>query len=123
MIVQFMTNPGSASFIATGKLSLRERLYRAGSTLLYRLCHALKNLPPIVTGLLPEQTHRGVPGAILAVEKPSPIWHLFQENEDWPAKRSRKMRDGGIACDNQIQILHDRRGIDESIWPSIEIVA
>jgi len=39
------------------------------------------------------------------------------------AKRSREMRDGRIAGDNQIQILHDRRGIDESIWPSIEIVA
>src|ERR1019366_8745969 len=33
------------------------------------------------------------------------------------------MRDRRIAGDNQIQILHDRRGIDESIWPSIEILS
>ena len=33
------------------------------------------------------------------------------------------MRDRRIAGDNQIQILHDRRGIDESIGAGIEILA
>src|ERR1019366_8094523 len=33
------------------------------------------------------------------------------------------MRDRRIAGDNQIQILHHRRGIGESIWPSIEILS
>ena len=44
---------------------------------LQRLRDAVKNLRPITAVLLPEQPHRRVPGAILAVEKPTPIRYLF----------------------------------------------
>ncbi len=56
-------------------------------------------------------------------EASAPVRHLFQEGPDRPAERSREMRDRRIEGDNQIQVVHDRRGINENIRTGSEILA
>ncbi len=62
---------------------------RRSPEVVQRLRHAVKNPRPIAAPLLPEQPHRRIPGAVLAIEKPATVRHLFQDDPHRSAGHSR----------------------------------
>src|SRR5262249_17040840 len=73
-----------------------------------------KHVGPIAITGLAEQAGGRIPGAVVAIEQPSPVRDAAQRDEDRTPERSRQMSGGGVAADHQVKILHDGGRIDES---------
>ena len=68
---------------------------------------------PIAGAGLSKKPHRWIPRRIVAVEHPSPIRHMRQQNPRRFSHRAGEMRDRRIDGDDQIQITDERGTIVE----------
>jgi hypothetical protein len=72
---------------------------------------------------LPKKSHGRIPGAIIPVHKPPPNRDVFQGKENRPSQCPGKMGDRGIGSDDEIDIFHHRRAIQERVYSRIKIIS
>src|SRR5690348_11419266 len=75
------------------------------------LCHAIKDIFPIVELLLPEQADGRIPGAVVAIEHPAEIGRKRKESPDPLPKRARQMHYRSVDRDHGIEERNDGRGV------------
>ena len=79
--------------------------------------HPAEDDVPLAEPGLPEDPHRGIPGAVLAVEHPPPLADGRERQPDRDAEPAREMGHGRVRGDDQVQQADERRGIDEVARP------
>src|ERR1700726_3751248 len=57
---------------------------------------------------LPEQTNRRIPGTIVAIEQPTPVRNVRQEDPDRSAETSGEMGYAGVHRDHQVEARDQR---------------
>ncbi len=65
--------------------------------------------------VLPEQTRRRVPGAVVTLEQPAPVGNIGQQYPDRLSQRTGKMSNAGIDRDYQLEVRDERCRIGEII--------
>src|SRR5262245_27332997 len=77
---------------------------------------------PIAVSLLPEQPHSRIPGAVLPVEQPAPIGNILERNPRWASQRARQMGNRRVRGYDQVEMAHDRGGVDERVRSAVEVI-
>src|SRR5215510_6893751 len=78
---------------------------------------------PVASRFLSKKAHCRIPGAVLSIQEPAPIWNTFESDPCWSSKGACKMGNGRVRRKDKVEILHDRGRIDEGIRPAVEIVS
>lgn len=52
-----------------------------------------------------EKSHGRIPGSIVPIKQPAPVWSIGQERPDRFTKRAGEMSDGGVDRDDEIEAL------------------
>src|SRR2546421_8876510 len=97
---------GRLRFVATTIL-VHEAAQRRG--------HARDYVAPFTTTRLPEQTHRRIPRAVLAIFEPAPIaWRWQQQPHRFP-ERADEMRRSRVDADHQVELRDHRSRIGKIV--------
>ena len=75
--------------------------------------HAGEDFAPIAGPRLAKQPHGRIPRAVIALQQPAPVGHQRQRHPHRHAQRAGQVGHGRVGGDDQIQVLHHRRGIDK----------
>src|SRR5262245_42290950 len=78
--------------------------------------------PPIIPLRLPKQTHRRIPRAVVTIEPPAPIRHMLESKPRRSTEGAGQMCDRGVACDDQVEVLHHGRSIDKCVGSAVEFI-
>ena len=70
---------------------------------------------PRACGVLAKQPGRRIPGAVVAIQEPSPASVVAIEQPKWLAKRAGEMRHRRVHRDNEVQILNQCGGVGKII--------
>src|SRR5262249_40902811 len=78
---------------------------------------------PIIPFWLPEQTHRRIPGTIVAIEHPAPVRHVLESKPRRSTEGASQMRDRCVGGDDQVEAVHRSGGVDECVGTAVEIIS
>src|SRR6516165_2038582 len=93
------------------------------STRAYGVDNAGKDTGPIACARLPEQAGRRVPGAVVAIEQPTPFRHMHERHECGPSQRAREVSDRVARGDDEVEIHHHRGAVEKRAATLIEAVS
>src|SRR5262249_39547848 len=68
---------------------------------------------PVAITWLAEQTHRRIPGIVLAMPQPTPIGRVWRRHPYGGPQPSRQMRYSSVGCYHKVDGLHDCRCVHE----------